>query len=124
MAIGAAIGIWRARSVEMTGMPELIAMLHSFVGLAAVLVGWNSSLRERTSPDPAASTTRRGLRRRLHRGGHVDRLDRGLPEARAKMKSAPLMLPGRHWLNLARSCIVFVALTCGSASPRAHTCGN
>ena len=43
MAIGAAIGIWRARSVEMTGMPELIAMLHSFVGLAAVLVGWNSS---------------------------------------------------------------------------------
>ncbi|MCU0264832.1 MAG: NAD(P)(+) transhydrogenase (Re/Si-specific) subunit beta, partial [Actinomycetia bacterium] len=43
MAIGGAIGIWRARRVEMTGMPELIAMLHSFVGLAAVLVGWNSS---------------------------------------------------------------------------------
>jgi NAD(P) transhydrogenase subunit beta len=43
MAIGAVIGIWRARNVEMTGMPELIAMLHSFVGLAAVLVGWNSS---------------------------------------------------------------------------------
>ena len=40
---GAAIGIWRARVVEMTGMPELIAMMHSFVGLAAVLVGWNSS---------------------------------------------------------------------------------
>jgi NAD/NADP transhydrogenase beta subunit len=32
----------QARRVEMTGMPELIAMLHSFVGLAAVLVGWNS----------------------------------------------------------------------------------
>ena len=43
MGIGAVIGIWRARKVEMTGMPELIAMLHSFVGLAAVLVGWNSS---------------------------------------------------------------------------------
>jgi NAD(P) transhydrogenase subunit beta len=43
MAIGGAIGIWRAKRVEMTGMPELIAMLHSFVGLAAVLVGWNSS---------------------------------------------------------------------------------
>ena len=43
MAIGAVIGIWKARRVEMTGMPELIAMLHSFVGLAAVLVGWNSS---------------------------------------------------------------------------------
>src|SRR5687768_14728149 len=34
MAIGAAIGLWRARIVEMTGMPELIALLHSFVGLA------------------------------------------------------------------------------------------
>src|SRR3954470_9058452 len=42
--IGAAIGLWRARRVEMTGMPELIAMLHSFVGLAAVLVGWNGYL--------------------------------------------------------------------------------
>jgi H+-translocating NAD(P) transhydrogenase subunit beta len=41
MAIGAAIGLWRAQVVEMTGMPELIAILHSFVGLAAVLVGWS-----------------------------------------------------------------------------------
>src|ERR1700759_2430210 len=41
MAIGAAIGLWRAKGVEMTRMPELIALLHSFVGLAAVLVGWN-----------------------------------------------------------------------------------
>ena len=44
MLIGATIGIWRARSVEMTGMPQLIAMLHSFVGIAAVLVGYNSFL--------------------------------------------------------------------------------
>src|SRR5918992_322533 len=44
MAGGAAIGLWRARRVEMTGMPELIALLHSFVGLAAVLVGWNGYL--------------------------------------------------------------------------------
>ena len=44
MVVGAAIGLWRARVVEMTGMPELIALLHSFVGLAAVLVGWNGYL--------------------------------------------------------------------------------
>ena len=44
MAVGATIGIWRARVVEMTGMPELIALLHSFVGLAAVLVGWSGYL--------------------------------------------------------------------------------
>src|SRR5262245_11671148 len=36
MAIGASIGLWRARVVEMTQMPELVAMLHSFVGVAAV----------------------------------------------------------------------------------------
>src|SRR3954449_226435 len=42
VVIGAVIGLWRARVVEMTGMPELIAALHSFVGLGAVLVGWDS----------------------------------------------------------------------------------
>src|SRR5690348_10030257 len=42
LVIGGAIGLWRARIVQMTGMPELIALLHSFVGLAAVLVGWAS----------------------------------------------------------------------------------
>ena len=57
MAIGGAIGIWRAKRVEMTGMPELIAMLHSFVGLAAVLVGWNSSY-ETDVPYPASTTSR------------------------------------------------------------------
>ena len=46
MSIGAAIGLWRARSVEMTQMPELIAILHSLVGAAAVLVGYNSFLTE------------------------------------------------------------------------------
>lgn len=40
MGVGAAIGVRLALKVEMTGMPELIAMLHSFVGLAAVLVGF------------------------------------------------------------------------------------
>ena len=42
MVIGAVIGIILAKRVEMTGMPELVAILHSFVGLAAVLVGFNT----------------------------------------------------------------------------------
>ena len=55
MVIGAAIGLWRAKVVEMTGMPELIALLHSFVGLAAVLVGWNGYLLVERDPGGAES---------------------------------------------------------------------
>ena len=42
MTIGSLIGLRLAKKVEMTQMPELVAILHSFVGLAAVLVGFNS----------------------------------------------------------------------------------
>ena len=92
MAIGAAIGLWRARVVEMTGMPELIALLHCFVGLAAVLVGWNGYLHVEGDlagaeaaragrPGPARHPLRRGLHRRVHRRGHVHRVDRRQPQA-------------------------------------------
>ncbi|MEA9389939.1 Re/Si-specific NAD(P)(+) transhydrogenase subunit beta [Acerihabitans sp. TG2] len=51
MAIGGMIGVYLAKKVEMTGMPELVAMLHSFVGLAAVLVGYNSFLYHEANVD-------------------------------------------------------------------------
>ena len=51
LLIGAVIGTRVARRVEMTQMPEMIAILHSFVGLAAVLVGFNSYLTEESSSD-------------------------------------------------------------------------
>jgi NAD(P) transhydrogenase subunit beta len=103
MLVGAAIGAWRARTVQMTGMPELVAILHSFVGLAAVLVGINSFL------DPEAPTT--GSLGAIHEvevfigvfigavtftGSIVANL-----KLSARMKSTPLALPGRHLLNLA-----------------------
>ena len=48
MLIGGAFGVRKAVKVEMTGMPELIAQLHSFVGLAAVLIGFNAFAEEGT----------------------------------------------------------------------------
>ena len=56
MAIGAMVGIWRARRVEMTQMPELIALLHSFVGAAAVLVAYTSFFE--ADDDPAVKALR------------------------------------------------------------------
>ncbi|MEE9388972.1 MAG: NAD(P)(+) transhydrogenase (Re/Si-specific) subunit beta [Paracoccaceae bacterium] len=44
LVAGAAIGLIVAKRVEMTGMPQLVAILHSFVGLAAVFIGLNSAL--------------------------------------------------------------------------------
>ncbi len=44
MLLGGAVGAWRASRVQMTQMPELVALLHSFVGMAAVLVGFSSYL--------------------------------------------------------------------------------
>jgi len=58
MLIGAVIGIARASKVEMTGMPELIAMLHCFVGAAAVLIGVNSFIHAFTPSTPPRPATR------------------------------------------------------------------
>ncbi|HRD39231.1 MAG TPA: NAD(P)(+) transhydrogenase (Re/Si-specific) subunit beta, partial [Bacteroidia bacterium] len=48
IAVASVIGIMLARKVEMTAMPQLVAILHSFVGLAAVLVGFGSYLDPET----------------------------------------------------------------------------
>ena len=101
MLIGATIGLWRAGRVEMTGMPQLIAMLHSFVGLAAVLVGFNSFI----APDATAH---------LMGGFHLGEVFLGIfigavtftgsivayLKLSARISGAPLTLPGRNWLNL------------------------
>jgi NAD(P) transhydrogenase subunit beta len=97
MAIGAAIGLDRARKVEMTGMPELIAMLHSFVGLAAVLVGWNSSYEPTAYPTIHDVEVFVGvfIGAVTFTGSIVAFL-----KLSARISSRPLMLPGRNWINL------------------------
>lgn len=121
MAIGAAIGLWRARVVEMTGMPELIALLHSFVGLAAVLVGWNGYLHVEAQPGGAEALE---LGRDGMLGIHSAEVFVGVfigavtftgsivanLKLSARIKSAPLMLPGKNILNIG-ALVAFVMLT-------------
>ena len=118
MLIGAGVGLWRARVVEMTGMPELIALLHSFVGLAAVLVGWNGYLE--VEGEGAAQTTVAPELLGIH---HVE-VAVGVfigavtftgsivayGKLSGRMKSRPLTLPGKNALNLG-ALVAFAALT-------------
>jgi NAD(P) transhydrogenase subunit beta len=107
MGIGAVIGLDRARKVEMTGMPELIAMLHSFVGLAAVLVGWNSSYEESTYPAIHDTEVAVGIfiGAVTFTGSIVAFL-----KLSARIKSAPLILPRHNALNLG-IIVAFLAMT-------------
>ena len=107
MGIGAAIGLDRAKKVEMTGMPELIAMLHSFVGLAAVLVGWNSSVEK--TPYPVIHDVEVAVGVFIGAVTFTGSIVAFL-KLSARIKSAPLMLPGRNWLNLG-AIGAFAALT-------------
>ena len=97
MAIGAVIGIWRAKSVEMTGMPELIAILHSLVGAAAVLVGYNSFLAEGTSDNIHSVEVFLGvfIGAVTLTGSIVAFL-----KLSTRISSKPLTLPQRHKMNL------------------------
>ena len=83
LVIGGGIGAAMAARVEMTDMPQLVAMLHSFVGLAAVLVGFGGTLDPDQRADGRRSDHPRGrdLRRRVRRRGHVHRLDRRVRQA-------------------------------------------
>lgn len=95
-AIGASVGIWRARTVEMTQMPELIAILHSFVGLAAVLVGVNSHLTESADAVHQVEVFLGIFIGAVTFTGSIV----AYLKLSAKIKSNPLMLPGRNLLNL------------------------
>jgi H+-translocating NAD(P) transhydrogenase subunit beta len=102
MAIGAVIGLWRAKSVEMTEMPELIAILHSLVGAAAVLVGYNSFLTEGGLE---------GSLRNIHSvevflGVFIGAVTLtgsvvAFLKLSTRISSKPLTLPQRHKMNLA-----------------------
>ncbi|MDH3661494.1 MAG: Re/Si-specific NAD(P)(+) transhydrogenase subunit beta [Alphaproteobacteria bacterium] len=110
MAVAAVIGWLVAKRVEMTQMPQLVAILHSFVGLAAVLVGFNSHFE---------ATGYHGAEAVIHDieifiGVFVGAVTfTGSIIAFGKLQGSisgkPLALPGRHMMNLV-GCIVSVLL--------------
>ena len=111
LVVGAIIGLWRARVVAMTGMPELIALFHSFVGLTAVLVGWNGALHSGDLSPELVGVHRAEvfigvfIGAVTFTGSIVAYL-----KLSAKMSSKPLILPGRNLLNLS-TLVGFIALT-------------
>jgi NAD(P) transhydrogenase subunit beta len=95
--VGSTVGTWQARRVEMTQMPELIAILHSFVGMAAVLVGYNSFLTEPKDPAHLVEVFLGVLIGAVTFTGSIV----AYLKLSTRIGSAPLMLPGRNYLNLA-----------------------
>ncbi|MBW9111513.1 Re/Si-specific NAD(P)(+) transhydrogenase subunit beta [Microbacterium ureisolvens] len=109
--VGAAIGLWRARIVQMTGMPELIALLHSFVGLAAVLVGWNGALYDTGLTGVLADIHHAEVFIGVFIGGvtFTGSIVAFL-KLSARISSKPLMLPGKNALNIS-ALALFLVLT-------------
>ena len=101
---GAIIGAVMARRVEMTSMPELVAILHSFVGLAAVLVGIASFM------DPGHAKLLEGSDKLIHEieillgvfigGVTFTGSVVAFGKLRGSLSGKPILLPFRHFLNL------------------------
>jgi len=110
MALGGSVGLYAARVVKMTQMPELVALMHSLVGLAAMLVGFANYI------DPAATAHFKGVEKTIHEVEiYVGVLIGAVTfsgsliafgKLSAKISGKPMLLPGRHWLNLAGLALV------------------
>ena len=110
MVVGAAIGLYAARVVQMTQMPELVALMHSLVGLAAMLVGYANFI------DPAVAATRSPAENTIHEiemylGVLIGAVTFSgsliaFGKLSARISGKPVLLPGRHWINLAGLLIV------------------
>ncbi len=110
MLVGGAIGLYAARTVQMTQMPELVALMHSMVGLAAMLVGYA------TFVDPEASKGFVGAAKAIHEmeiyigiligavtfSGSII----AFGKLSGRIGGNPMLLPGRHWMNLAGLLVV------------------
>jgi NAD(P) transhydrogenase subunit beta len=104
MVVGGSIGLYAARTVKMTQMPELVALMHSLVGLAAALVGFATYI------DPAVTSSLSGAEKVIHEIEIYVGILIGLVtfsgsliafgKLSGKIGGKPLLLPGRHAINL------------------------
>ena len=108
LVIGGGIGLFAAKVVKMTQMPELVALMHSLVGLAACLVGFASYV------DTSIQLT--GAEKAIHEVEiYVGILIGAVTfsgsliafgKLNGRIGGKPLLLPGRHWLNLVALLVV------------------
>ena len=108
LVVGGGIGLYAAKVVKMTQMPELVALMHSLVGLAACLVGFASYVD--------TSTQLQGAEKLIHEVEiYVGILIGAVTfsgsliafgKLNGKIGGKPLLLPGRHWLNLVALLVV------------------
>ena len=104
IGVGAVIGATMAARVGMTQMPELVALLHSFVGLAAVLVGFSLDLWPEGVPPGAPPVLSQRIEIYIDVWiGAITTTGSVLAflKLRGSVSGKPLLLPARHWLNLA-----------------------
>ncbi len=102
LVVGGAVGLYAAKKVKMTEMPELVALMHSFVGLAAALVGFASYI------DPSIHLE--GAEKAIHQveiyvGIFIGAVTFSgsliaFGKLNGKIGGKPLMLPARHFINL------------------------
>ncbi|RZT98649.1 NAD(P) transhydrogenase subunit beta [Advenella incenata] len=114
MLIGGAIGLHLSRKVEMTQMPELVAVLHSFVGLAAVLVGYNSYIEVQQHAMPEGALLNIHLTE-VFLGVFIGAVTFtgsivAFGKLRGSFSSKPLNLPHKHKLNAAALVVTFILL--------------
>ena len=120
MAVGGAIGIYAARTVQMTQMPELVALMHSLVGLAAALVGFASYI---DTSNPLTGAEKSIHEMEIYVGILIGAVTFSgslvaFGKLNGKIGGSPLLLPGRHWLNLAG---LLVVIWFGREFLNAHT---
>lgn len=112
LGVGATIGAFLAARVAMTSMPELVAILHSFVGLAAVLVGFATYLA--AEPGELSTAAEVIHRVEIYLAVAIGAITfTGSVVAWGKLKgvlgSNPLLLPGRHALNMLMVLVIVAA---------------